>query len=306
MRDTARSPSAISGRAPTATRAPPTPTTPWMRLEMMTTNVTNRRAERLPQCSPRVLLRRPTVCGGLFPERRRALARARTRPPLPTRRSRVATRSCCAACSCWPLRPLPEPADLPVSVATRMSLSLPVLLSAVPLWRVDCSREQPSRRGGVAAGGPGARRRVDAGGEDDPSRGRARRRAPRARGRVLLVLRRRHLEQLPRALLRLAPPAHPTFGLNLRRSTPTTRARTTRRERLDGRPPRAGILDWWYRFLTTDLGIFPRAALVRTMQNRVDEAQMRAPGTAIASSTSACTEHEGGMNLTMPEHVIRR
>ena len=35
------------------------------------------------------------------------------------------------------LHPLPDPADLPVIVAVRMSLSFPVLLSAVPLYAVD-------------------------------------------------------------------------------------------------------------------------------------------------------------------------
>jgi hypothetical protein len=33
--------------------------------------------------------------------------------------------------------PLPDPADLPVAVATRMSLSFPILLSAIPLHSVD-------------------------------------------------------------------------------------------------------------------------------------------------------------------------
>jgi len=40
------------------------------------------------------------------------------------------------------LRPLPDPADLPVVVAARMSLSFPVLISAVPLYTVDWSRKK--------------------------------------------------------------------------------------------------------------------------------------------------------------------
>lgn len=39
---------------------------------------------------------------------------------------------------------LPQPDDMPVVVATRMSLSFPLLLSAVPLYSVDFSREKPS------------------------------------------------------------------------------------------------------------------------------------------------------------------
>ncbi len=38
------------------------------------------------------------------------------------------------------LHPLPAPADMPVVVAARMSLSFPGLISAVPLWTVDLGR----------------------------------------------------------------------------------------------------------------------------------------------------------------------
>src|SRR5262249_13208051 len=39
-----------------------------------------------------------------------------------------------------PLCPLPRAADMPVIVAARMSLSFPILISAVPLYAVDYSR----------------------------------------------------------------------------------------------------------------------------------------------------------------------
>ncbi|HZG66039.1 MAG TPA: hypothetical protein VEZ12_04805 [Herpetosiphonaceae bacterium] len=39
-----------------------------------------------------------------------------------------------------PLLPLPDPAELPVVVATRMSLSFPLLISAVPLYAIDSTR----------------------------------------------------------------------------------------------------------------------------------------------------------------------
>ncbi len=41
--------------------------------------------------------------------------------------------------------PMPSPADLPVIVATRMSLSFPVLLSAIPLHAIDFSRREPDQ-----------------------------------------------------------------------------------------------------------------------------------------------------------------
>lgn len=45
-----------------------------------------------------------------------------------------------------PLYRLPEPADLPVVVAARLSLSFPGLISAVPLHAVDDSRKDPADR----------------------------------------------------------------------------------------------------------------------------------------------------------------
>ena len=95
-------------------------------------------------------------------------------PPRPTPATRDGARG-----ELLPLRPLPAADDLPVVVATRMSLSFPVLLSAVPLHRIDwTSRSTASAK-----------------------------RPACPRGDALLVLRRRHLEQLPGALLRRPAPA---------------------------------------------------------------------------------------------------
>lgn len=43
------------------------------------------------------------------------------------------------------LIPLPEWRDIPVVVATRMSLSFPLLLAAVPLWQIDFLKDKPYR-----------------------------------------------------------------------------------------------------------------------------------------------------------------
>ena len=48
-----------------------------------------------------------------------------------------------------PLRPFPPPDDLPVVVAARMSLSFPLLISAIPLRALDMTR--PRTRKAVAA-----------------------------------------------------------------------------------------------------------------------------------------------------------
>lgn len=48
-----------------------------------------------------------------------------------------------AAAHVPPLRRLPNPADVPVIVATRMSLSFPLLISAVPLWTTAYRKAAP-------------------------------------------------------------------------------------------------------------------------------------------------------------------
>ena len=57
-----------------------------------------------------------------------------------------------AAANTPPLRRLPDAADLPVIVATRMSLSFPLLIAAVPLWSVSYRKRAPDD----AAQPPGA------------------------------------------------------------------------------------------------------------------------------------------------------
>jgi len=73
-----------------------------------------------------------------------------------------------------------------------------------------------------------------------------------------------------------------------------------------------GYQRWWYRFparprralimdkrLTAFLG-----AAVKTMQNRIDEAQMRAPGYRDRVAHVEMDDEEGGMNLNMGEELI--
>ncbi len=58
-----------------------------------------------------------------------------------------------AAAHTPPLRRLPNPADLPVIVATRMSLSFPLLISAVPLWGVSYRKPPPDEADETGAPG---------------------------------------------------------------------------------------------------------------------------------------------------------
>ena len=87
----------------------------------------------------RELLFDPLEMRRLFPER--VVAWMETHPPAvgegregERRRRRLEVLA--------PLRPLPEPDDLPVVVAARMSLSFPLLISAVPLHALDVTRRR--------------------------------------------------------------------------------------------------------------------------------------------------------------------
>ena len=192
-------------------------------------------------------------------------------------------------------RRLPQ-ADLPVVVAARLSLSFPVLLSAVPLYRFDFSRpatiEAMGRWRAWLAEHP----------EVDPAEV-----APDAAGgsgaaEPVLDLRRWHHLEPARALLRhaLADPAdvpgEPAPGRpQLRgsvgpagREQPAGAARQLDRTSATGRRHSAGFA----------------AAIARTMQNWVDNAQMRMPGYRDRIVTIYLTAREGGMNLQMDGELI--
>ena len=108
-----------------------------VRLELMTTNLTNRRPHRLPW-DTREFFFDPDEFRRLFPER---IVRWLEEHPPPAPDTPAGRRDWELRCALLrPLLPLPARDDVPVIVATRMSLSFPVLLSAVPLWTIDASR----------------------------------------------------------------------------------------------------------------------------------------------------------------------
>jgi len=240
-----------------------------LRLEMMTTNVTNRTARRLPW-EDRTFWFDPDELRRLFPER--VVAHMEAHPPA----GRDAE-------GMLPLRPFPAPDDLPVVVATRMSLSFPVLLSAVPLHRVDwTSKVNRERR---AAGQP-----------------------PLATpcwfsdGGIS--------SNFPVHFFDAAIPKRPTFAINLRPFHPDARESADEEENVwmpqsnDG-----GRQEWMYglpqsgRVLDGRLPAF-LGAIVRTMQNRSDEALLRLPGYRDRIAHVCLTPKQGGLNLDMPAPVL--
>ncbi len=172
---------------------------------------------------------------------------------------------------------LPEPKDLPLVVAVRMSLSFPLLLAAVPLYAVDWGR--PSNQIAKREKRPPDYERClfsDGGlGSNFPV----------------------HFFD---ALL----PSRPTFGINLRSFSAEWKPSTLECQNVHF-PSRPGseVRPEWRRFNGVPGFV---GSLIRLMQNWVDATQTRLPGYRDRVLHVHLTEEEGGLNLAMPEERIRR
>lgn len=159
----------------------------------------------------------------------------------------------------------PSPKDLPVLVGTRMSLSFPLLISAVPLWAVDHElpkdKQVPERcwfsDGGISSNFPV------------------------------------HFFDSPL-------PGWPTFAINLR----YLEARPEPSEEVwmpdDNRE---GRQENWNRFERGGVGGF-LGAIMGAMQNWQDNTQMKMPGYRDRVAHVGLGPDEGGMNLAMPPERI--
>ena len=229
-------------------------------LEMMTTNITEGRPYRLPHdlgsqfCFDEDELRLH------FPQR--VVDHLLAHAPGP----RTATG----------LVPLPPADQLPVVVATRMSLSFPLLISAVPLYSVDSSKlacgEKTFERSWFSDGGIAS--------------------------------------NFPISFFDSLLPSRPTFGINLRPFHECFPISDD--ERRNVWMPRRngdGIIEWWARWPDGkglgSVGSF-LWTIVRTMQNWVDNTQTRVPGYRDRIVHISHTEEEGGMNLAMPPARLAR
>ncbi|MFN2586657.1 MAG: hypothetical protein ABR613_00875 [Actinomycetota bacterium] len=164
------------------------------------------------------------------------------------------------------LHSLPPTDLLPVVVATRMSLSFPMLLTAVPLWQVDWRLEQPYRcwfsDGGITSNFPV------------------------------------HFFDGPL-------PRRPTFGLNLGPFWAGEKP-DEENQCANVYWPKSNNAMLSPRWSGIDtVGRFGRA-IMDTMQNWSDNAQTRLPGYRDRIVLIKHTEDEGGMNLDMPRDRILR
>lgn len=260
-------------------------------LNLMTTNLTQRRAQRLPW-STREFFFAPAEFRELFPPD--IVDWLEQHPPTPPEQEGERKRWEITLRLMEPYRPLPDPADFPVVVATRMSLSFPLLLSAVPLVAVDWSRKVNQQA--LTAW------RSWQPGSPEPE--------PALEPETCWFSDGGISSNLPVHFFDSPLPRWPTFTINLRPFHPDYPQSDREEDNvyLVGRSG-AGVLESWYRLSPRPgLGrlVGFASSIVRTMQVRVDEAQIRVPGYRDRIVHVSHAPDEGGLNLTMPEPVIRR
>jgi predicted acylesterase/phospholipase RssA len=255
-----------------------------VRLEVMTTNVTHRRPQRMPW-SHHQLLFHPDELRRLFPER--IVAWMEAHPP-PESEGGEGERRRRTLAALGPLRPLPDPDDLPVVFAARLSLSFPLLISAVPLHALDLTR--PRTREALAA--------VEAG------------RAPEQplAADVCWFSDGGITSNFPVHFFDTPLPTRPTFAIDLDGFHPDYGRRADQAGNVYLPSSNAGgLLDAWHRLapkpgLGSLVGFLE--GIVRTMQNHVDAALTHQPGYRDRIVHVHTAHDEGGMNLTMRPEVI--
>ena len=188
-----------------------------------------------------------------------------------------------------------------------MSLSFPFLLSTVPLWAVDMSLPSNQQASDeweewVHEHPLGWNELVDGGDSDLPKLRLTAERCLFSDGGIS--------SNFPIHFFDSPLPTRPTFAINLR-GFHAAHPQSTDEEQNTYLPARSsgGLLEWWYRFPEhgglKKLKAFIEA-IARTMQNRVDEAQMRVPGYRDRIAHVSLSPTEGGMNLKMERQVIDR
>jgi predicted acylesterase/phospholipase RssA len=204
-------------------------------------------------------------------------------------------------------RPWPAPDNVPVIVATRMSLSFPLLITAVALYAVDYSRA--ANQAAAAAAQAWLR--------DNPNRPAAE--GARELANVPLEFERNWFSDggicanLPVHFFDTPLPGRPTFAIDLE-EFPPDRAKSAQESDNCYLPIHngEGLLRPWTRLDTScpttfdgikALGSF-MSQIVSTARGWLDTAQLVTPGYRDRVVTVYHDNTEGGMNLTMPADVV--
>jgi predicted acylesterase/phospholipase RssA len=177
-------------------------------------------------------------------------------------------------------RKLPKPADLPVVVAARLSLSFPLLISAVPLYAVDWSTKR----------------------NKDKSQPPELERCWFSDGGIC--------SNFPVHLFDSPLPRWPTFAINLRPFHPDfPRDMDERKNIWMARTNGSGTLEQWVRFnpqsSPSSLVDF-LVAIFDTMQTWMDNTQLKMPGYRDRVAHVYLDKQEGGLNLSMDSEAIER
>jgi hypothetical protein len=194
---------------------------------------------------------------------------------------------------------LPDPEQLPVVFGARISMSFPLLLSALPLWSVDWSLT--TNQEAIAAWNTWVHQNPDSAITEPGAP------AVRPQAEVCWFSDGGISSNFPVHFFDAPLPRRPTFAINLRGFHPSHPQSPNEAENVY-LPERSvgGLLEWWYRYPVRPAGqlVAFGESVVRTMQNRVDEAQMRVPGYRDRVVHVSTSSSEGGMNLNMPSPVI--
>jgi predicted acylesterase/phospholipase RssA len=170
---------------------------------------------------------------------------------------------------------LPNNAQLPVVVAVRMSLSFPLLLSAVPLYARDFTDDGKLKRVWFSDGGISS--------------------------------------NMPLHFFDTLLPEHPTFAINLKEAHPKYPIGDAAQCGLDGRvylpdDNSRGMQRYWPPSSdATPAGLFRFLAnIFTTMQNWRDEILFPYPGYRDRIVQISLRPGEGGLNLNMPKEAVER
>ncbi len=193
-----------------------------------------------------------------------------------------------------PLRAMPGRADWPVVVGVRMSLSFPVLLSAIPMYSIDWSLK------------------------DNQALQAASRKAKKEGGSFAKDIRATRVwfsdggigSNMPLHMFDGMLPDHPTFAINLKAEHPDHGIKVPERKENDGgriylpEDSSGGRVRYWREPATKPkLGEF-LLSIVHTMQNWRDEIMFPYPGYRDRIAQISLRDGEGGLNLNMPEAAI--
>jgi hypothetical protein len=249
-------------------------------LEIMTTSITEARPYKFP-LETRTFYFHPDELRDFFPA---GVVEWMTDHPRSTEPADQRADGLARAAGCVPL---PAAADLPVVVAVRMSLSVPPLMSAVPLHAIDFSVPDEAQRvvrcwfsdGGVTSNFPV------------------------------------HFFDSPL-------PRWPTFAINLRPMAPGVQPQEDEDRNVILATSNAdGRLQPWLRFDSAASSAGGRRgrgadyrgsiggyfdAILKSMQNWTDNLQVAQPGYRDRVAHVTLAPHEGGMNLRMEESIVTR